>query len=142
MSKVKDLLAEVEDIDDLKPVSRKQEIKITLLGRAERFLNVDDWLYERAEWGVGYDEAGHEEWDVENFSQLCDEAATDLVDGYIEEQHYDMSDEMYSELIDEIGDELEKKWDRLRPILVKRMLDDKKEEWAQYQTYNRLTLEK
>lgn len=142
MSKIKDLYAEVNDIDDLKPVGRKQEIKMILLDKADRFLNIDDWLYEWAEWGVSYDEAGHQEWDVDNFDHLCDVAATDLVDGYIEDQHYDMDDDMYSELIDEIGDELIKRWDKFRPILVKRMLDDREEEWAQHQEYNRLTLEK
>lgn len=131
MSKIKDLYAETEGIDDLMPPqSEKDRLKKILLARAKRFMNLEDWLYARAEWGVGYDEEGHIDFDVINFDHLADTAATDLVEGYIEDEHYDMSDELYSELIDWLGDELIKDWEDIEHTLVRRKLDDGAEAWA------------
>lgn len=142
MSKIKDLYAVENGIDDLMPVDHKNAIKSVLLARANRFLNTEDWLYDRATWAVDYDDEGHKSWSINNLSHLADMAATDLVDSYIEDQHYDMSDSMYSELIDEIGDTLADRWEDLRPSLAKRKAIEEDEQWAQYETYNNLTLPK
>ena len=132
MSKIKDLYAETEGIDDLMPPqSEKDRLKKILWAKTKRFMNLEDWLYERAEWGVGYDEEGHIDFDVINLDHLADTAATDLVEGYIESEHYDMSDDLYSELIDWLGDELIKDWEPVRRTLINRKIEDDKEAWAQ-----------
>lgn len=136
MSKIKDLYAEAEGIEDLMPPqSKKDRLKKILLARAHRFMNLEDWLYERVEWSFGYDEEGHLDVGVANFDQLADEAATDLVESYIEDEHYDMSDELYSELIDWLSNELVKDWEGLEGFLVGRKIEDDKEAWAQHNSF-------
>lgn len=142
MSKIMDLVAEVEGIDDLKPINNREffdsvqkldeeRMRKQLVGRADRFIGVDNWLYERAEWRVDYDEEGHMSWDIDNFDHLADVAATDLVDFYIEDQHFDMSDELYSKTIDWLGDQLIEMWQKKKQALIERKIEDDKEEWAQ-----------
>jgi hypothetical protein len=136
MSKIKDLYAEAEGIEDLMPVqSAKERIQKVLLAKAHRFMNLEDWLYERVEWSFGYDEEGHLDVGVANLDQLANEAANDLVDGYIEDEHYDMSDEMYSELIDWLGDKLADEWESMTSTLVERKIEDDKEAWAQHNSF-------
>lgn len=140
MSKIKDLYAETEGIDDLMPPqSEKDRLKKILLAQAKRFMGLEDWLYARAEWGIGYDDNLHYYFYVKNMEQMADTAATDLVEGYIEDEHYDMSDELYSELIDWLGDELIKDWEPVERTLVNRKVEDDKESWERYKEYNHIT---
>lgn len=156
MSKIMDLYAEVNDIDDLKPVKSvynkeffdkvqamdEERMRKHLMERATKFIGVDDWLYERADWGVDYDEDGHMHWDIDNLDHLADVAATDLVDSYIEDQHFDMSDELYTKTIDWLGDALIEMWQEKKQVLIKRKIEDDKEMWNEYTSYNDLTLPK
>lgn len=146
MSKIKDLYAEVNDIDDLKPTynreffdhvqkSDEERMRKQLLERAGKFVGLDDWLYERADWRVDYDEEGHMSWDIDNFDHLADTAATDLVDFYIEDQHFDMSDELYTKTIDWLGDQLIEMWQEKKQSLIERKIEDDKEEWAQHTSF-------
>ena len=134
MSKIKDLYAEAEGIDDLMPPqSEKDRLKKILLARAKRFINLEDWLYDRAEFDHRQidDDGVAVEMFVSNLPQLAEEAATDLVESHIEDEHYDMSDELYSELIDWLGAELVKEWEDIEHVLVRRKLEDGAEAWAQ-----------
>lgn len=149
MSKIKDLYAEVNDIDDLKPVKSvynkeffdkvqemdEERMRKQLVEHAGKFIGLDNWLYERAEWRVDYDEEGHMSWDIENFDHLADTAATDLVDFYIEDQHFDMSDELYSKTIDWLGDQLIDMWQEKKQSLIERKIEDDKEAWAQHTSF-------
>lgn len=153
MSKIMDLVAEVEGIDDLKPTYNREffdhvqkldeeRMRKQLLERADKFIGLDNWLYERAEWRIDYDEEGRMSWDIDNFDHLADTAATDLVDFYIEDQHFDMSDELYTKTIDWLGDKLIEMWQEKKQSLIERKIEDDKEEWAQRESYNNLTLPK
>ena len=99
MSKVKDLLAEVEGIDDLMP-PRKPDLK----QEAERVaLNVDynwamDEFRKKIELSYGYDDEGHEEVYFENFIDICKDIAECTLDSYIENNHLDLTDEEYKEV--------------------------------------------
>ena len=132
MSKIKDLYAEVEGIDDLMPPqSEKDRLKKILWAKAKRFMNLEDWLYDRAEFDYRQIEDGGVavEMFISTLPQLAEMAATDLVEGYIESEHYDMSDELYNELIDWLGAELVKDWEDIERVLVRRKLDDGAEAW-------------
>ena len=105
MSRIKILLAEEENIDDLKiPVrfgkdffeSVQQHDKRRL---AESVLNsCKDWLSENAEFELG-DDDGEPCMFFENFLHLCEECATGVLDGLIEQQHIDMDDDFYSDVV-------------------------------------------
>ena len=99
MSRIKDLLAEEQSIDDLKrPLY--QELGEQAYVKAKNWDGVRDWFRSNAEYEAGVDDEGHTEYYFENFLDLCEEAITDMVDAIIEDQHLDISDETYSQAID------------------------------------------
>ena len=119
MSKIKDLLAEEQNIDDLKPIRSRQtttrydkaflyamqEANIKRIGEMiyAKTLHAKDlrrWLRARAEYEGGKDDEGHTEWYFENFEELCEEAVTHMLDKLIEEEHLDISDETYNRAIE------------------------------------------
>lgn len=118
MSKIKDLYAEVNDIDDLKPIRSRQtttrydkaflhaiqEADNKRIGECvyAKTLHAKDlrhWLRERAEYDAGKDDEGHTEWYFENFEDLCEEAVNYTLDKLIEEEHLDLTDEEYNQII-------------------------------------------
>lgn len=99
MSRIKDYLAEVEDIDDLKRPFY-MELGEKAYVRAKNWENVRDWFRSNAEYGAGEDDEGHTEYYFENFEELCEQAITEMVDNIIEENALDISDETYSKAID------------------------------------------
>lgn len=118
MSKIKDLYAEVNDIDDLKPIRSRQtttrydkaflhaiqEADNKRIGECvyAKTLHAKDlrhWLRERAEYEGGKDDDGHTEWYFENFEDLCEEAVNYTLDKLIEEEHLDLTDEEYNQII-------------------------------------------
>lgn len=137
MSKIKDLYAEVEGIDDLKPVENREffdkvaekRVVDQILDNAkqERRQDVEDWLYERAEFEWGQDDEGHAELYFENFEEVCEEAATDLLDGYIVEQHLDITDEQYTHIIEMVRDNLANMWADIEDDCIKRSIQDEKD---------------
>ena len=149
MSKIMDLYAEVNDIDDLKPVYRKDFFDKVQKDDEERAIRqmldkaktqsrqeVEDWLYARAEWDWGIDDDdGHAKLYFENFVEVCEEAATDLMDAYIEEEHFDVSDEQYYHMIEVVKENLEDMWADIEEDCIKRCIDDAEEESAQMQSY-------
>lgn len=119
MSKIKDLYAEVNDIDDLKPIRSRQtttrydkafveavrQADIKRIGEQvyAKTLHAKDlrhWLRARAEYDAGKDDEGHTEWYFENFEDLCEEAVNYTLDNLIEEEHLDISDETYNQIIE------------------------------------------
>lgn len=104
MSKIKDLLAETEGIDDLKPV------KIPVITYVEKLANevfklavrdkTRDEIYNRANYDFGEDDEGHKEVYLENFLDICKDIATDWLDELIQTQHHDLTDTEYFEIIE------------------------------------------
>ena len=150
MSKIKDLYAEVNDIDDLKPVKsiynkeffdrvqkddEERAIK-QIFDKGKTFKGAHDWFYDKAEFGGGYDDEGHYEIYFENFTELCDQAAMELTDAFIEEQHFDMDDDQYDRITNKVGDLLADYYADMESDIIAEYEDDKKEAWQQQVDYD------
>lgn len=99
MSRIKDLLAEEQNIDDLKrPLY--QELGEMIYVKAKSWDGIRSWLRDNAEYDAGKDDDGHTEWYFENFVDLCEEAVNGAMDNLIEEEHLDISDETYNRAIE------------------------------------------
>lgn len=111
MSKIKDLLAVEENIDDLKPLPHKYDLsffkavqEIDKKRLADTVLNscknqaFQDWLAEEAEFGHG-DDDGEPCMFFENFTALCEEGATNALDSMIKDQHLDLNDAEYADVV-------------------------------------------
>lgn len=154
MSKIKDLYAEVNDIDDLKPVksvynkeffNKVQEMEERraideIAKKGREWKGAYEWFEERAEFGCGYDDDGHKEIYFENFTELCDKAAMELTDAFIEEEHFDMDDDQYDRIINTVGDLLADYYADTESEIIKQYEYAQAEAQAQRETYNNLTL--
>ncbi len=114
MSKIKDLVAIAEGIDDLMPEPHKydkafyvavQQADIKRIGeqvyaKTLHWEGLREWLSGNAEYTVGKDDDGHDEIYFENFYDLCWEACEDTLNDYIEDQHLDLSDNEYHDIIE------------------------------------------
>lgn len=99
MSRIEDLLAEVEGIDDLeRPLYQK--LGEQAYAKAKNWDGVRSWFRSNAEYEAGIDDEGHTEYYFENFFDLCDEACTQTLDQLIEDQHLDIDDTTYTLAID------------------------------------------
>lgn len=153
MSKTMDLVAEVEGIDDLKPtynreffdsVQKSDEARAIeqIFDKGKKWDGAYEWFEEHAEFGCGYDDEGHKEIYFENFTELCDKAAMELTDAFIEEQHFDMDDSMYDRITNKVGDLLADYYADLEQEIIDDELADRAEEQMQRESYNNLTLPK
>lgn len=149
MSKIMDLVAEVEDIDDLKPVYNREffdhvqksdEARAVeqIFNKGKKWDGARRYFTERAEFA--YTDEG--ELCFDNFTELCAAAAEELVNNYIEEQHFDMDDKQYSRIIDKVSDLLADHYADLESELIDDELADRAEERMQRESYNNLTLPK
>ena len=111
MSRIKDLLAEEENIDDLKaPTSfgkafgefvtkaDNKRIAGTVLAWAKS-PQTEDYIADNAEFGLG-DDDGHPCMFMENFTTMCDNIAQGTLDRLIEQEHLDLSDKEYADIIE------------------------------------------
>lgn len=99
MSRIKDLLAEEQNIDDLKrPLY--QELGEMIYVKAKSWDGIRSWFRNNAEYDAGKDDEGHTEWYFENFENLCEQAVNGALDNLIEEEHLDISDETYNRAIE------------------------------------------
>lgn len=99
MSRIKDLLAEEQNIDDLKrPLYQKLGEMIYV--KAKSWDGIRSWFRSNAEYDAGKDDEGHTEWYFENFEDLCEQAVNGALDNLIEEEHLDISDETYNRAIE------------------------------------------
>ena len=99
MSRIKDLLAEEQNIDDLKrPLY--QELGEMIYVKAKNWDGIRSWFRNNAEYDAGKDDEGHTEWYFENFEKLCEQAVNGALDNLIEEEHLDISDETYNRAIE------------------------------------------
>ena len=100
MSRIKDLLAEEQHIDDLMPTKTLGDV---VFEKAINAPDLKEWMSGNAEFTVGENDLGQEETYWENFMDLCQRHATDMMDDYAEEQHLDISDTIYFRVIDEVA---------------------------------------
>lgn len=153
MSKIMDLVAEVEGIDDLKPtynreffdnVQKSDERRAIdeIFKKGKEWKGAYEWFEERAEFGCGYDDEGHKEIYFENFTELCDKAAMELTDGFIEEQHFDMDDAQYDRITNTVGDLLADYYADTESEIIKQYGYDQAEEQMRRESYNNSTLPK
>lgn len=99
MSRIKDLLAEEQNIDDLKrPLY--QELGEMIYVKAKSWDGIRSWFRNNAEYDAGKDDEGHTEWYFENFLDLCEQVVNGALDNLIEEEHLDISDETYNRAIE------------------------------------------
>lgn len=99
MSRIKDLLVEEQNIDDLKrPLY--QELGEMIYVKAKSWDGIRSWFRSNAEYDAGKDDEGHTEWYFENFEDLCEQAVNGALDNLIEEEHLDISDETYNRAIE------------------------------------------
>ena len=99
MSRIKDLLAEEQNIDDLKrPLY--QELGEMIYVKAKNWDGIRSWFRNNAEYDAGKDDEGHTEWYFENFLDLCKQVVNGALDNLIEEEHLDISDETYNRAIE------------------------------------------
>ena len=99
MSKIKDLLAEEQNIDDLKqPLYQKLGEMIYV--KAKSWDGLRSWFRSNAEYDAGKDDEGHTEWYFENFEELCEQVVNGALDQLIEDEHLDISDETYNRAIE------------------------------------------
>lgn len=154
MSKIKDLYAEVAGIDDLAPTKydkifldvaraeRERWAVERIFNKGKQFKNAYEWFEDKAEFGCGYGDEGHKEIYFENFTELCDKAAMELTDAFIEDQHFDMDDGQYDRITNTVGELLADYYADTESEIIKQYENDQAEEWARRQSYNDLTLPK
>lgn len=110
MSKIKDLLAIENDIDDLKPVKKVED---TFIDRSRLLKNLEHviWdnakvirqeLYERAEYDEWVDEEGHKNVEIRNFDEVCEQIAEGFMESYVYHQQIDISDEAYDLVLSDL----------------------------------------
>lgn len=99
MSRIKDLLAEEQNIDDLKrPLY--QELGEMIYVKAKSWDGIRSWFRSNAEYDAGKDDEGHTEYYFENFEDLCEQVVNGALDNLIEEEHLDISDETYNRAVE------------------------------------------
>ncbi len=111
MSRIKDLLAEVENIVDLKTddeeIKKQAKFERDLLikryaeavSNSAKGIASEDFIADSARYEVG-DDDGHMCVFLENFTILCDDLAEEHLDALIEQNHIDMDDAMYRDVLD------------------------------------------
>mgnify|MGYP006898625025 CR=1 FL=1 len=111
MSRIKDLLAEEENIDDLKVPTKFGKAFGEFITKADnkriaemvlawaKTPQVEDYIADNAEFGLG-DDDGLPCMFLENFTALCDDIAQDTLDKLVEQEHYDLTDEEYANIIE------------------------------------------
>lgn len=118
MSRIKILLAEEENIDDLKiPVRfnkdfadsiRDYDIRriAAVVARWSKSMATEDYIADNAKFELGEDDDYGPVMFLENFTTLCDEIAEDHLNHLIEQEHLDLDDDMYKKILETASAEL------------------------------------
>ena len=103
MSRIKDLLAEEENIDDLKPIRQptaewveNEAVKMAIVPYSE------DYIADNAEFNV-VDDDGQPAMVIENFLTMCENLASEFMDKLIEQEHIELSDDEYIKTLDKVS---------------------------------------
>lgn len=107
MSRIKDLYAIEEGIDDLIPETKVDIDHIVTIVKdwAMSDPKSEDFIADNAQFELS-DDGGQPCMVMANFSQLCDQLAQDKLDELIEQEHIDMTDKQYAEVIDKASMEI------------------------------------
>lgn len=116
MSKIKDLYAIENGIDDLMPVDDPKTTAIARLHVISRVVedvkkNITDHINDvkaqllyYSEIETGTDDEGHVEYYFDNYYSLCHEEVIDYVDYYIEQNHLDINEMEYEDTVNVVSD--------------------------------------
>ena len=138
MSKIKDLLAVEQEIDDLMPTDKERLAALFPAIREKIYKSAispetEEELYKDAEFSFGEDDEGHSEMYVENFVQMCHGIAEDKITEYIEENHWDITNEQYWDTVEWIGDKLADHYADLECDIIKDAENDIRYEGVRYE---------
>lgn len=145
MSKIKDLLAIEENIDDLIPPRKpdykyvaEQAVKL-ISSKGEDFRN---YLWENMEVSEDYDDEGHKQLCFENFWDLCVRKARDAVEQIVEEQEMPLTDKEFGEAVSKTHTIIMSAYSDFESELLDEYKRATEESQAQRETYDNLTLPK
>lgn len=104
MSRIKDLLAEAEGIDDLMPepplpYQPRKEVIAEIVVDWSKKGETEDYIADNADLEL-IDDDGHPCMHMVNLSELCDNIAQQSLDELIELWHYDLTDEDYKFIVE------------------------------------------
>ena len=100
MSRIKDLYAEAEGIDDLIPVKPSINSIAKAVADSCKGVATEDEIANEAEFEVSIDDDGHECIYLENFLDICERIAREHLDNMIEQNHIDLTDTEYFNTLD------------------------------------------
>lgn len=98
MSKIKDLYAIENQIDDLMPVDEARiDVKKVAddVFQTAKGKDTKEEIENRANYDFGEDDEGHLEAYIENYLDICKDVAADRLDDLIQAEHYDLTDTEY-----------------------------------------------
>lgn len=145
MSKIKDLYAIENEIDDLMPV-RKPSVE-TIVGAAVKQAtaysqDVYDELFENAQFTQGRDDEGHIELYFENYIELCNDIADKAIDHIMEDWQLDLTHDEYRVVLQKVADIIADTYADYESDIIRQAKEDQLETQAQRETYNNQTLPK
>lgn len=117
MSKIKDLLAEEQDIEDLKPLSSVDRALISIKQNIDN--DFEDYMRQCASYDWGYNEDGYLDGSISNFQSIVDDYNEVVVYGTIAQLALDLSDDECKELTSKAYQLVEHKADEFECTLVK-----------------------
>lgn len=131
MSKIKDLYAIEEGIEDLMPVN-KPSIDV-IVGAVVKHVtaksqDVYNYLYENAELGHGYDDEGHPETYFENFTAICDDLADMAIEHIMEDWQLDLTHDEYRQVLRKASDILADTYADYESEVIKELVQATKDE--------------
>jgi hypothetical protein len=127
MSKIKDLLAEEQGIEDLMPeasISKSKLLEAMEHVISDNAKDIRDELYEFAEFDVDTDEEGHETLIVRNFDDMCDGIAESYVEDYVYQQHIDINDDDYGWVVKHLQQYVAESFDSCYWEIIKEAEED------------------
>lgn len=152
MSKIKDLYAIENGIDDLMPVDDPKTTAIARLHVISKVVedvkkNITDHINDvkaqllyYSEIETGTDDEGHVEYYFENYYNLCHEEAIDYIDCYIEQNHLDVNEMEYEDTVNVVGDWLADELADYESECINDFIEYNNDKAEAYREYNRLTL--
>lgn len=129
MSRIKDLYAEQEGIEDLMPVEEHEDFLVRLADKIFKTMTVEHTLKHIKEDMQKHATFSGDDGDItcDNLSQLCETAVDDYVQAELEEQCIDISDYDFALLCGVLAIKLEDTLEEFASDLAKEYIEDIKE---------------
>jgi hypothetical protein len=105
MSKIKDLYAIENDIDDLKPIEPSlNDLANAIASVINRdATSIREKLAKDARYECGVDDEGHPEYYIENFVDMCDFISETYCEDYVRDNQIDIDDVRYKTLTEKLS---------------------------------------